>query len=238
MKQLCYHVLTMAVILSGSTAAFAQSEIITSRGENKSKAMQIAHMSKELVNYGQENEDPYTLVAAAKMLMQFKAEDAGNRVEASEGKSDASKDKTKGAGIEPIDLNASAILAHAEAYAERNSSIMQVIADLKKQVNRSSRGYAQGKGYIKATYTIPAYGSRDFKWEFTGDEFAEILFVGDTDTNIDVYVYDSKSGEQLGKDESSESGAYFSWTPSATKTYTFRVVNKGGYDNSTYIMSN
>lgn len=237
MKRLRFIALPIALFFFGTTHVFAQNDIGEARGDKKSETIKIAEMAKKLVNYGQLNEDPYTLVAAAKMLIRFDVADAGkDRVVAREGKSDA-PDKTKGAGLKPIDLEAAAVLALAEAFAERNSAIIQVIKRL-KQANTRSRGYAYGTGYIKVTHDIPAYGSREFKWTFTGNEPAEILFVGDTDTDIDVFVYDSKTGELLGQDESSDSGAYFSWTPPKTREYTFRVVNRGAYDNSTYIMSN
>lgn len=238
MKKVLCQVCMLAIFLLGSYSAFAQENMEVTRGEKQSKTAEITSIARELATYGQQNEDPYSLVAAAQMLLQYNVNDAGtDRVEAEEGQSDAPEDAKQGAGIDPVALNASDILALAESFADRGSSIMQVIDDLKKQAASDSRGYAYGNGYIKGTWNVPAHGYRDFNWTFTGGEFAEILFIGDGDTDIDVYVYDS-SGRRLGQDESYDDEAYFTWTPPYTKQYTFRVVNRGSYTNSVYIVSN
>lgn len=229
--------MAMIISLVGPAPAVAQQALPLEGGQPQSETLQVARMARLLVDYGQKYEDPHAMIAAARMVMRFHMREAGSdRVQVGGGTS--AGDNSLGRGIVPVTLNAPAILEEAARYARGNGPLMQLVNRLQQQARSGTRGVARGKGFIKMESTIPASGEREFNWTFEGGEYAEILFVGDSDTNIDVYVYDSKSGELVGSDESYESGAYFSWTPPETKPYTFRVVNRGKYDNTTSIVSN
>ncbi|MCW9707822.1 hypothetical protein [Fodinibius salsisoli] len=239
MEKLNYFLCTLILLLLTNYLAVAQSDFELPNEKKQSETIKIVKMAKNLVNFGQRNANPYAMVAAAQILMDFEVDDANSgKVEKMPAKTGISEHTTKGEGLKPIALNSTVILKEAQLYANRNTSIMEVINDLIEKANRGSRGYSYGKGFIKVYETIPAYSSRDFKWVFEGDEFAEILFVGDDDTDINVHIYNVEDGTLLAKDESHESGAYFSWTPSSTTKYTFRITNTGAYDNTVYILSN
>ncbi len=233
LKNLC--VIMFLVAFSGTV--FAQSEINKSDRDAQSDAIAALSLAADLVDYGTANNDAYSLISAAKIVMANPTQSAPpNRVNADEGTTDAPEtargDKSAGA----TDLDASSILAEAKKYAEGDDELLSIISSMEEEVkSRGARGYEYGT--VNGTWKIPAYGTRTFRWTFTGKELAEILFNGDNDTDLDYYVYDT-SGNLLGYDTDATDYAYFSWYPPYTKQYVFKVVNRGSVYNMCRIISN
>jgi len=228
----------LTLLVAFSLNVNAQTEVNKSNEGVQSDAIKALSLASDLVNYGQANKDAYSLVSAAKIILENPVQSArGNRVSAEEGSSDAPASARGEKSGSALDLDVKAILAEASKYTSDNSDLKAVIASLEKELNsRGSRGYA-GAGYVNGTWSIPAYGSRTFKWTFTGGEVAEILFNGDDDTDLDFYVYDT-DGNLLGSDIDATDYAYFSWYPPYTKQYVFKVVNRGSVYNNCRIVSN
>ena len=228
--------LVMCLLAWGS--CFAQESVEISASNTKSATLQAVELAHVLVNYGIQQQDAYVLLAAANILSRVEVKQAGSdRVTVQEQSARDDSTITR-SGIGSSFFDKSALIKQAETYARNQPSLKAAISALQEQKPVRSRGVARSGGYVKVHENIPANGQRNFKWKFIGNEPAEIMFMGDPATDIDVYVYEAESGKLLASDESAKNGAYFSWKPPETKEYMFRVVNKGKYDNNTYIVSN
>jgi hypothetical protein len=66
---------------------------------------------------------------------------------------------------------------------------------------------------------------------------AEIVVVGDGDTDLDLYVYDA-NGNLIEYDEDYSDDCCVSWVPLWTGAYTIRAVNRGRVYNRFTITTN
>lgn len=218
------------------TTVYAQGQLDKSSDEAQSEIMHALSVAAELVDYGQQNNDALSLVSAARILINNPVEEATDEdVTAAEGQTDAPRGAIEDADKESIDLDVTEILAQARSLAQGDDALLEVIAALEDEASNMARGYHYG--YVNGSWRIPAYGSREFTWTFTGGEVAEILFDGDNDTDLDFYVYDT-NGNLLTSNTDYTDRAYFRWVPSYTKKYIFRVENLGSVYNICRIVSN
>ena len=58
----------------------------------------------------------------------------------------------------------------------------------------------------------------------------EVAVVGDGDTDLDLYIYDS-NGNLIEKDDDYTDTCYCSWTPKWTGAFTIKIKNRGGVCN-------
>jgi hypothetical protein len=72
---------------------------------------------------------------------------------------------------------------------------------------------------------------------FTGGERAMVEVIGDEDTDLDLYVYDS-NGDLVAFDESESDHCIVSWTPERTEHYTIVIVNLGDVYNEYLLQTN
>ena len=72
---------------------------------------------------------------------------------------------------------------------------------------------------------------------FRGGEVARVFVRGDTDTDLDLYVYDA-SGELVAFDNDATDVCLAIWRPSRTGIYRIEVVNLGSVYNDFVIRTN
>src|SRR5262245_43786013 len=99
-------------------------------------------------------------------------------------------------------------------------------------------GFAGACGGPKyGRHRIEAYGVRYFTVCFRGREEAHIDVVGDGDTDLDLYVYDS-AGNLIVSDTDESDVCCVKWVPRWTGNFTIKVVNLGGVYNDFEISTN
>lgn len=218
-----------------SGAALAQDQL-GNKGEEQSAEIQALALASDLLEYGQRTGDATALVLAAQILIDNPVGDVTeDRATVEDGESDASRGAVEEKDSNTLPFDVAEVLNEARSYARGNDALMETIATLEEQIENRARGYHYG--YINGNYTIPAYGTREFNWTFTGGELAEILFTGDGDTDLDFYVYDSR-GNLIASDTDYTDVAGWSWVPRSTQQYTFIVENLGSVYNVCRIISN
>lgn len=72
---------------------------------------------------------------------------------------------------------------------------------------------------------------------FVGGESEVLEVVGDGNTDLDLYVYNSR-GELVIKDDDSTAHCLVRWVPCCTETFTVRVVNRGSVGSNYSITTN
>ena len=84
---------------------------------------------------------------------------------------------------------------------------------------------------------VNAYSTITYYLNFIGGEKAEVRIKGDGDTDLDLYIYDSK-GNLIVKDEGWTDSAEVSWTPSKTEQFKIVIKNLGRVYNVFEIWTN
>ena len=73
---------------------------------------------------------------------------------------------------------------------------------------------------------VPAKGEVVYKVVFKAEETAEFAIIGDTDTDVDIFVYDA-DGKEVTKDEGLSDLGMVRWRPTKEQEYKIVVKNLG-----------
>ena len=88
-----------------------------------------------------------------------------------------------------------------------------------------------------AHHIVNAYDTDIFNIWFEGGEPAEVVVIGDGDTDLDLEVVD-KYGDVIASDTDPTDDCIVRFWPNRTATYTVRVKNLGSVYNRYYIETN
>ncbi len=95
----------------------------------------------------------------------------------------------------------------------------------------ASTARAEGPhGTILKAETVLAYSTDVYRVTFYGGEVASVGVVGDGDTDLDLFVYDGY-GNRIASDTGPTDNCLVRFVPLVTRTYTIKVVNRGGVRN-------
>lgn len=111
---------------------------------------------------------------------------------------------------------------------------MAAIVEVEK-ANQLTRGRVNGPG---ERYSYVYGNSNDlYDVNFIELQLAEIVVIGDGDTDLDLYVYDS-NGNLVAKDDDYTDRCYVSWVPRWTGRFTVKIVNRGPILNNYHLVTN
>jgi hypothetical protein len=82
------------------------------------------------------------------------------------------------------------------------------------------------RGQRRWSEKIQAGSSVTYNIEFVGGKTAEFAIIGNSDTDVDILVYD-KSGNRIAQDVGLSDLGLVRWTPGSTQTYRIEVKNLG-----------
>jgi hypothetical protein len=82
------------------------------------------------------------------------------------------------------------------------------------------------RGQRRWSEKIQAQSSVTYNIEFAGGKTAEFAIIGNSDTDVDILVYD-KSGNRIAQDVGLSDLGLVRWTPGSTQTYRIEVKNLG-----------
>lgn len=191
-------------------------------------------MASNLVTHGVAEQNPLLLLSAAQILVKtpvssFALEEGENSSEHSGAK------KSNDAGIE---LKPAVLLAKAKEMATGNDHLLALIDDTSAKLPKEEvveRGAKYGRVYT--TRTVSARRNYSFYITYRGGYRANLSIIGDGDTDLDFYIYDSR-GNLVGSDTDYSDQAYFYWTPRYDTRYRVKVVNRGNVYNVFRVISN
>jgi len=194
-----------------------------------SQDLENLQLANQLAEYGYKTFSADALIQAAKIMSSVSTQDLKYE---SYKQDSIPKEKTTKKSKEGYDLES--ILAAAKKYADGDAKLLADISKIEKS-GLTTRGRVGGPGE-KYSYV---YGNSNDSYEvsFIKGQLAEILIIGDGDTDLDLYVYDS-SGHLIEYDSDYTDRCYVSWVPMWTGRYTVKIVNRGPILNNYHMMTN
>jgi hypothetical protein len=218
----------LLVLLAVLTTVQAQEQ----KPESKNKPSQDLgnlQLANQLAEYGYKTFSASALIEAAKIMSSVNTQDLKYE---SYKQDPVPKDKTTKKSKEGYDL--ASILAAAKKYADGDAKLLADISQIEKS-SQTTRGRVGGPGE-RFNYV---YGnSADYyDVKFIAGELAEILVIGDGDTDLDLLVYDS-NGHLIAYDTDYTDRCYISWVPAWTGRYTVKLVNRGPILNNYHLLTN
>jgi hypothetical protein len=197
----------------------------------QSVEVQAIMLAKQNAAMGYESQNPIFLLSAAQLLIDHPgAELEFTSVEEAEQEIAESK-----GGVD-VKLNAMVLLEDALLYAHGDPAVNQLAGSLKLQAEQTlTRGAVGGPYYI--IRRVEKYATNRYSVTFRANEWAEVAVIGDGDTDLDLYVFDS-NGNLIEYDEDYTDQCYVSWIPRWTGEYTIVVKNLGSVYNRFALITN
>ncbi|MBL8851849.1 MAG: hypothetical protein JNG89_19410 [Planctomycetaceae bacterium] len=97
-------------------------------------------------------------------------------------------------------------------------------------------GHVSGRRELEDA-TVNANSSVSYMTTFHGGELAEVIIMGDGDTDLDLFVYD-ENGNLVASDTDTLDFCVCQWTPNWTGEFTVVVTNLGSVYNQFDIATN
>lgn len=215
-----------------STAARAQDTSGTNATEATGDAGPVSRiaMAQDLYDYGMEQRDALSVLAAANILAAIDTRDVEREKETRDAENAAAVED-EGEGVD-TPVSAEQMLADAEALAGDDAALQSLIADARAAGNRG-----RVAGPSRTLSRLPAGKVDIWVIPFDGGRFAEIAIVGDGDANLDALVTD-ENGNTICIDRSWSDKLYCSFTPAWTGNFVITVANNGRLRNSYYLLTN
>lgn len=130
-----------------------------------------------------------------------------------------------------VSLDPSKLLADAKTIAGSDGVLLALIDD----VDRDVRGASGGPKY--ANSRVEAHDYDLYNVTFRSGETAIVTVIGDGDTDLDLYVYDS-NGNLIDSDNDYTDNCVCTWTPRWTGNFRIKIVNRGNVYNRYILRTN
>jgi hypothetical protein len=208
----------------------AQAQEKKAASKNKpSEDLENLQMANQLAKFGYKTFSASALLEASKIMSSIKTQDLKyESIKLEPTVKEQALKKSK----EGYDL--ASILSAAKKYADGDAKLLAAIADVEK-ANQATRGRVGGPA--ERTDLVPANSTLTYTMNFIEGELAEIGVVGDSDTDLDLFVFDS-SDNKIATDTDYTDRCYVSWIPKWTGRYRVVVVNRGMVSNQFTIRTN
>lgn len=188
-------------------------------------------LAGDLVKYGYAQQSAVSLVSAIEILQNTPTKQLDAQ---RQGPSDDNVSSKGESDIMTFDIPQ--LIADAKDFAEAagDNSLLEVISAL-EQKKEGHRGAVGGSKIARSR--VLANSTDVYNIRFVGDRFAEVVVVGDGDTDLDLYVYD-ENGNLIVSDADYTDNCYVSWNPIWTGNFKIKIVNRGGVYNRYVLMTN
>jgi len=196
----------------------------------KSQSVAALSIAKSNALLGYEKQNAMFLVAAAQILLDIPLSDI-DLMSAKESNQPSTQPKSTDA----ISLSLPLLLADAELFAAGNEPLLSLINNMKAQISSTSRGTIGGPYHIERI--VDKKDQNVYEMRFIASQLAEILVMGDGDTDLDLYIFDSNNN-LVESDTDYTDFCYVSWVPAWTGPYTVVIVNRGGVHNKFTMITN
>lgn len=215
-----------------SFATLAQDYSKTETKEDLGQApdeTEVFQLACNLARYGYANKNAFSLIQAAQIVKEngFERKVMDKPTVTSDG--GAASGEKSGSKIE---LDAAKLLADAKTLANGDQNLLGLIASVEKS---QTRGAVGGPKYDYSS--VSAYSTATYRINFVGGERAVVAVVGDGDTDLDLYIYDS-NGNLIASDTDYTDNCVCVWTPRWTGSFSIRIKNRGGVYNNYYLQTN
>ena len=204
-----------------------------SENYEKSENIKLINLVQNLANYAYANNDPLSILNATKILIKLNvSEIAPDKVEEYKKINEKTQQSKIANILDPLSLiNEARKMTKDEHLLALANNIEKDYFDRKK----SGRGTPEGP---KSDYkTVAGLDSLNYWITFEGESLAEIAVIGNSKTNLNVYIYDEENN-LITKDDKIGDNCYVKWRPRWTGSFKIRVENKGKLLNKFLIAIN
>lgn len=219
----------VAVVFSMHTFAQQAEEKEALQG-NVSTELSSLILAGDLVKYGYARQEALPLIQALQIIVQNPTQNLNSD---KEGESVDTSDSTGKTGA--ITLDYDQILADAKEFAMGDEVLTQLIAQIESEETEITRGALNGPR--SAQEIVKGNGTDTYQISFVANYLAEIAVIGDGDTDLDLYVYDS-NGNLIVCDTDYTDACYVCWVPKWTGRFIIKIVNRGPVYNRYVIATN
>lgn len=196
----------------------------------KSEALNDLKLAADLVRYGYKQQEALPLIQALEIINNTDSQPLEAETDGTQADTSTSAGKS---GY--ITLDAKQILADAKKFSNGDKSLDKLLAKVEKETGRSTRGAVGGP--CKDYAAVNAYSAYTWTCSFVASRLAEVAVLGDGDTDLDLYIYDS-NGNLIASDTDYSDECYVSWVPKWTGKFYIKIVNRGGVYNRYVILTN
>lgn len=218
--------LILTICLCGfALASFAQEEKV-SLSKPVSENFKAYTTGLSLLQFGYETSSPTALIEAARIIASVPV--APGNFECLDN------DKVEGKKDQKISFDPRKILEDALAMAGNDKTLKNLAQDVMKSLDAPKKRYAVGGPYTLEG-SVSKQSSKSYTCKFYGGEVAEVGVVGDGDNDLDLYVYDA-NGNLVASDTDYIDTCVARWVPAWTGTFTIKIVNRGKYVYSDFIL--
>jgi hypothetical protein len=220
-----------AFIALAGPAAAQDGPNVGEKQEGSRGVLAEVDLAHELYAYGRTAEDPLAVIVAAKIVASVPTQPTERAKEEKppEGAAAEATQKTNEAGPPKLEL----MLETARELAGEDEVLLGMIADVEAG---KSKGRVPGPlvtiDIVQAGFTNTYYDQ-----VFEGGELAEVATVGDTDTDLDLFIYD-EHGNLICSDTDYSDRTYCSWYPRYRGPFAIVIKNLGGVWNEYRLFTN
>jgi len=236
--------LVLAIALScifGTALAQDKAQTNIKPGEaqasSTSTAVENIGLARQLAAYGQEQESPLALLAAAQIQLENPSMVITREKEemAFEGEQ-AAGEGTKSAAVAP-GLEPSELVAEAERMAGGDREVLALCRELsgRMEVDEGTKGRVGGAANHRDQ--VSSRSKDIYQISFRGGELASVFIMGDGDTDLDLFIYD-ENGNLIGSDVDATDVCLVQWTPRWTGMFRVEIHNLGNVYNVYVLTTN
>lgn len=222
-------ILLIACLCGLSFAAFAQEEK-TPAPEPASAELQALQTAAGLVQYGYANSSATALIEAARII-------GTTPVQPGEFTAVASPEVAVDPKETAVSYDPAQLLADAKKFAGKDKTVLALAKRVEKEIAKSgeTRGAVGGPQYAEGR--VYSNSSKEYTCRFWAGELAEVGVIGDGDTDLDLYIYDSNDN-LIAYDSDYTDQCYCRWVPAWTDTFRIKIVNRGSVYNEFVLVTN
>lgn len=214
-------IITLSVMLASCNNATQQSEEKEDKGAPESTSITKLQTAENLAIYGYDNKSALALANAADIILSMPPVETTITQEKPEGEipTDATEKKDKSYEFSPT-----ALLNSAKEFAAGDEAMLSVIEKIaEKNVDH--------RGPDAQCDRVYAHQTAVYTKTFRAGSKAEVLVVGDGDTDLDLYVYD-ENGNSIASDTDYTDRCYVSFYPRWTGEFIIKIKNRGNVYNN------
>jgi hypothetical protein len=217
-------------------------------GQNKTgNDLSLAATAAQLAIEGENRESPLLLLAAAEIVADLQQ----SRRDPADVQSSTTADDADGR-LPALDMDA--LIARARELAKGNEALEAAVEALVQGIESESRGLVFRQGKDLETFELDGVIYKVINTQhdrldpgdeltlenvvFEGRKPAQILVIGDGDGDLDLWVYDGNTGNEIASDTDLTSVCIADWTTRYEGPFTVKVKNVGTVWERFYVLAN
>lgn len=189
---------------------------------------QQVHLAYQLIRYGYQERSALPLITALQVLRTQGTSSNEAIITKVDGSSPIENDSLKNV---KLSFDEKQIINDATLFASENANLLSLLKDLQTQTRDALPGLDSPR---TVRDRVNAGATDVWKIVLRGGKPVHLFVMGDGDTDLDVFVYDTEGN--LVADDSGCDEAGISFTPRWTMTYIIKIKNLGKVYNQ-YVMS-